>query len=50
MDNGLDVYLSSKSLATLFIMKQRLKPETSYTLAGVKQGKRVYKNTYALRF
>jgi NMD protein affecting ribosome stability and mRNA decay len=49
-DGGLDVYLSSKSLANLFIMKHRLKPETSYTLAGVKQGKRVYKNTYALRF
>ncbi len=48
-DGGLDVYLSSKALAKLFVMKQRLHPETSFTLAGVKNGQRVYKNTYAIR-
>ncbi len=49
-DHGLDVYLSSKSLASAFISKLKLHPNTSYTLAGVKNGKQVYKNTYALRF
>lgn len=49
-EHGLDVYLSSKALANSFISKLDLHPETSYTLAGVKNGKRVYKNTYAIRY
>ncbi len=49
-EHGLDVYLSSKALANSFIQRLELKPETSYTLAGVKNGKRVYKNTYAIRY
>lgn len=50
VEHGLNVYLSSKVLATAFVTKLKLHPETSYTLAGVKSGKRVYKNTYAIRF
>lgn len=49
-EHGLNVYLSSKSLAGAFITRMKLHPETSYTLAGVKNGKRVYKNTYAIRY
>lgn len=49
-DNGLDVYLSSKTLTTALMSRMHLHPVMSYTLAGVKQGKRVYKNTYAVHY
>ena len=49
-DNGIDVYLSSKKLASAFMSRMGLKPVVSYTLVGVKKGRKVYKNTYALRF
>lgn len=49
-DGGLDIYLSSKSIASAFVSKLRLHPNMSYTLAGVKGGKQVYKNTYAIRY
>ena len=49
-DNGVDVYLSSKKLATAFMSAMKLKPVVSFTLSGVKNGRKVYKNTYALRF
>jgi NMD protein affecting ribosome stability and mRNA decay len=49
-DNGMDVYLSSKKLASAFMSRMDLKPVMSYTLVGVRKGKKVYKNTYALRF
>lgn len=48
--NGINLYLSSKSLAGAFISRLKLHPNTSYTLSGVKNGKRVYKNTYAIRY
>lgn len=50
VDGGYDVYLSDKKLAAHFIEMQGLKPTTSYTLYGVKSGKKVYRNTYAIRF
>lgn len=50
VDNGVDIYLSSKKLAREYIMRRRLKPTASYTLAGLKSGKKVYKNTYAFHF
>ncbi len=49
-DNGIDMYLSSKRLAGALISKMKLHPNTSFTLAGVKGGKKLYKNTYAIRF
>ncbi len=49
VDNGLDIYLSSKKLTTAFMAKMKFHPQMSYTLAGVRLGKKVYKNTYALR-
>ena len=49
-DNGSDVYVSSKKLASAFISRMRIHPTASYTLAGVKKGKRIYKNTYAIRY
>ncbi len=47
-DGGIDVYLSSKRLATEFVAYYKLYPKMSYTLAGVKNGKKQYKNTYAI--
>ncbi len=49
-DNGMDVYVSNKRMAAGLISKMKLHPTTSFTLAGVKNGKRIYKNTYALHF
>ncbi len=49
VENGIDLYLSSKALANSFVLHMRLKPQKSYTLAGVKNGKQVYKNTYSLK-
>ena len=49
-DNGMDVFLSNKKLATAFMSRNDLKPVVSFTLVGVKKGRKVYKNTYALRF
>ncbi|MDE1824244.1 MAG: hypothetical protein KGH74_03000 [Candidatus Micrarchaeota archaeon] len=47
-DNGFNVYLSDKRMASEFMASKRLKPNMSYTLAGIKGGKKIYKNTYAL--
>ncbi|MDE1851933.1 MAG: hypothetical protein KGH69_04580 [Candidatus Micrarchaeota archaeon] len=47
-DNGLNVYLSDKRMASEFMSNKRLKPTMSYTLAGIKSGRKIYKNTYAL--
>jgi NMD protein affecting ribosome stability and mRNA decay len=50
VDNGYDVYLSSKLLANAFISEREILAKTSYTLSGLdKSGKKVYKNTYAIR-
>ncbi len=49
-DNGIEVFVSSKSIASALISASRLKPVRSYTLSGVKNGKKVYRNTYTLRF
>ncbi len=46
--NGLDVYISDKKAANEAMLFLRLKPITTYTLYGLKQGKRVYRNTYAI--
>ena len=47
-ENGFDVYVSSKILATKFIEIGKLKPTISYTLFTVRNNKKIYRNTYAL--
>ncbi|MCL5100716.1 MAG: 60S ribosomal export protein NMD3 [Candidatus Marsarchaeota archaeon] len=47
--NGYNIYLSSKKLASGFVSIHNLKPNMSYTLYGLKNGKKVYRNTYAIR-
>ena len=48
-DNGIDLYMSSKAVANSFMTRMKLHPERSYTLAGLKHGKQIYKNTYSLQ-
>ena len=48
--DGTNLYLSNKRLAQAYISKNRLHSTNSFTLAGVKNGKRIYKNTYAIRY
>ncbi|MDE1855890.1 MAG: hypothetical protein KGH49_01495 [Candidatus Micrarchaeota archaeon] len=47
-NNGCDIYVSSKKLASAFMSERKLKPVMSYQLAGLKRGKKLYRNTYAL--
>ena len=49
-NGGRDVFLSSKKLADAMVARFRLRPVMSYTLAGLQKGKKVYRNTYAIRF
>lgn len=46
---GIDMYISNKKLVSAFFMLYRLKPKRSYTLYGMKHGKELYRNIYALR-
>ncbi|MGC8479337.1 MAG: NMD3-related protein [Candidatus Micrarchaeia archaeon] len=49
VDNGIDVYLSNKKLAEAYISSHHLEVVRSYTLYGVKKGKKVYRHTYSIR-
>ncbi|MCL4389336.1 MAG: 60S ribosomal export protein NMD3 [Candidatus Marsarchaeota archaeon] len=49
LDNGYDIYVSDKTIANAFFEYYELKPGRSYTLHGVKHGKKLYRNTYILR-
>lgn len=48
-ENGLDVYTSDKLMTNNFFMLYKLKPKRSYTLYSIRNGKKVYRNTYLLR-
>ena len=48
-DNGLDIYVSNKEATNNFFIDHDLKPLRSYRLWGVKKGKKINRNTYALR-
>lgn len=47
-DFGTDIYVSDKFLAKAFFGFYKLAPKVSYTLYSVKNGKRIYRNTYHL--
>jgi NMD protein affecting ribosome stability and mRNA decay len=49
VDNGIDVYVSSRALTTSFLSKKNIKHVDSYTLHTEKQGKRLYRSTYAVK-
>ena len=46
--NGMDVYVSSKALASAFVAEKKLDATVTYTLSGVRRGRKVYRNTYAI--
>lgn len=48
-EGGVNAYISSKTAANAFIHEREIVAKASYTLMGLKNGKRVYKNTYAIR-
>jgi NMD protein affecting ribosome stability and mRNA decay len=45
---GIDMYISDKGLTDQFFAIRELHPKRSYKIAGIKEGKPVYRNTYAL--
>ncbi len=49
LDEGLDVYVSDKKAMNAFFLYSRINPKRSYTLYGIKEGREVYRNIYALR-
>ena len=49
IDNGYDMYLSSKKLVTAFLSLMNIKATVSYTLHGLRKGKKIYRNTYSIR-
>ncbi len=48
-DKGFDVYLSNKKLAASFISSHHLESTNSYTLYGMKNGKKVFRHTHSIR-
>ncbi len=48
LKTGIDVYASSKKLASEFMLAWKLKPKRSYTLYGMKHGKKLYRNIYSV--
>lgn len=45
---GADVYVSDKKAASEFMLAWHLKPKRSYTLYGMKHGKKLYRNIYSV--
>lgn len=48
-EHGMDLYISDKKIMKGFFILYKLKPKTSYTLFTVKQGKKIYRDTYLLK-
>ena len=48
VQGGKDVYASDKLMINDFFHDYELKPERSYRLYGMKKGRKLYRNTYAL--
>ena len=49
INSGYDLYISDKKLVSYFFSLYKLKPERSYTLYGMKKGKKLYRHIYSLR-
>ncbi len=48
VDTGKNLFVSSKTVASAMISHMQLHATTSFTLYGIKSGKRVFRNTYAI--
>jgi NMD protein affecting ribosome stability and mRNA decay len=46
--NGIDIYVSNKKTVNEMLLYFHMKAVQTFTLYGVKQGRRVYRNTYSL--
>ena len=46
---GCDMYVSDKHMVAGFFSAYRINPKKSFVLAGVKSGKKVYRNIYAVK-
>ena len=49
VNNGVNMYLSSKKLAESYLSGFRIKAKKSFTLHTVKNGKKLYRNTYSIQ-
>jgi NMD protein affecting ribosome stability and mRNA decay len=49
LDDGCDMYISSKELIGEFFMQRDLKPKKSFHLYGMRKSRKVYRNTYFLK-
>ncbi len=49
-EHGIDIYISDKEMMNHFFQLYKMKPKRSFTLHGVKNGRRIYRNVYLLRF
>ena len=49
INSGYDLYISDKKMVSYFFALYKLKPERSYTLYGMKKGKKLYRHIYSLR-
>lgn len=49
INKGYDVFVSDKDLAARFLSMHRLNPTKSFQLYGLKRGRKVYRNIYAVR-
>lgn len=50
VEGGKDVYLSDKLMTNDFVHDYELKPKRSFRLYGMKNGRKLYRNTYSLHF
>ena len=48
VENGTDIYTSDKLATSDFFLFYRLKATRSYRLYGMKNGRKVYRNTYSM--
>ncbi len=47
--NGIDLYVEDKLVMNSFFdIYKNIRPKRSYTLAGMRNGKRLYRNTYLI--
>lgn len=49
LESGVNIYLSSKKLAENYLSMFKIKATKSYTLHTVKNGKKLYRNTYSIQ-
>ncbi len=49
LKEGIDLYVGNKMVARSVLSSMRLKPKTTFTLYGVKDGQRVYRTTFLIR-